>query len=236
MQLLSIAILDISDDDCMKTLHFDTTSHKRINGEWSSVIIRTKDGKKFRMLPLSMAVETRDIISMIVAALKRLYVASRAGSKELWENVSALMAEFVAKNLHIEEQIANTLSSSHIPFHLLYVSHTCEAFDTGNISVLYEVERKIGLRELLISHMPVLKPFLSKGRSVTPAALTAFTKLAINHGHKSSLYQEFDHVLQVTGKSKKFSGFKEQRFAQMRYTAATIIYHLDEFNAILENP
>ena len=71
---------------------------------------------------------------------------------------------------------------------------------------------------------------------MTLAALTAFTKLAINDGHKSSLYQEFDHVLQVTGKSKKFSGFKERRFAQMGYTAAAIIYHLDEFNAILENP
>ena len=59
------------DDDCVTTLHFDTTSHKRINGEWSSVIIRTKDGKKFRMCRLSVAVETRDnITSMIVAALK----------------------------------------------------------------------------------------------------------------------------------------------------------------------
>ena len=143
----------------------------------------------------------------------------------MWEKVSALMTDSVAKNLHIEEQTANTVSSSHIPFHLLCVSHTCEVFDEGNISVLCEVERRIGLRELLISLMPVLKSFLSKGRSVTLAAFTAFTKLAINSGHKSSRYQEFDHVLQVTGKSKKFSGFKERRFAQMDYTAAAIIYH-----------
>ena len=67
----ALAILDMSDDDCVITLHFDTPSRKRINREWSSVIIRTKDGKKFRMHPLSMAVETRDnITSMIVAALK----------------------------------------------------------------------------------------------------------------------------------------------------------------------
>ena len=212
----ALAILDMSDDDCVTTLHSDTTSRKRINGEWSSVIIRTKDGKKFKTCPLSMAVETRDnITSMIVAALKRLSVASGADSKELWKKVSALMTDSVAKNLHIKEQIANTVSSSHIPFHLLYVSHTCEVFDKSYISVLCEIERTIGLRELLISHMPMLKSFLSKSRSVTLAALTAFTKLAINDGHKSSLYQEFDHVLQVTGKSKKFSGFKERRFAQM---------------------
>ena len=234
----ALAMLDMSDDDCVTTLHFDTTSRKRINAEWSSVIIRTKDVKKFRMRPLSMTVETRDnITSMIVAALKRLSVASGADSKELWEKVSALMTDSVAKNLHIEEQIANTLSSSHIAFHLLCVSHTCEIFDKGSILVLCKVERKIGLRELLIiSHMLMLKSFLSKGRSVTLAALTAFTKLAINDGHKSSLYHEFDHARQVTGYSKKFSGFKERRFAQMGYTAAAIICHLDEFNTILENP
>ena len=148
----------MSDDDCVTTLHFDTTSRKRINGEWSSVIIRTKDGEKFRMRPLSMAVETRvNITSMIVAALKRLSVASGADSKELWEKVSALMTDSVAKNLHIKEQIVNTLSSSHIQFLILCVSHTCGVFDKGNISVLCEVERKIGLRELLISHMPMLK-------------------------------------------------------------------------------
>ena len=156
----ALAILDMSDDDCVTTLHFDATSRKRINGEWSSVIIRTKDGKKFRMLLLRMAVETRDnITSLIVAALKRLSVASGADSKELWEKVSTLMTDSVAKNLHTEEQIANTLSSSHISFHLLCASHTCEVFDKGNISVLCEVERKIGLRELLISHMPMLKSF-----------------------------------------------------------------------------
>ena len=109
-----------------------------------------------------MTVETRDnITSMLVAVLKRLSVASGTDSKELWEKVSALMTDSVAKNLHIEEQIANTLGSSHIPFHLLCVSHTCEVFDKGNISVLCEVEGKIGLRELLISHMPMLKSFLS---------------------------------------------------------------------------
>ena len=97
------AILDISDDDRVTTLHFDTASRKRINGEWSSVIMRTKDGKKFRMCPLSMAVETRDNITfMIVAALKRLSVASGADSEDLWEKVSALMTDSVAKNLHIE--------------------------------------------------------------------------------------------------------------------------------------
>ena len=82
--------------------------------------------------------------------------------------------------------------SDHIPFHLLCVSHTCEVFDKGNMFVLCETERKIGLRELLISHIPMLRSFLSKGQSVPLAVLTAFTKLAINDGHKSSLREQFD--------------------------------------------
>ena len=99
-----LAILDISGDDCVATLHFDATSRKRINREWSSVIMRTKDGKKFRIYLLIMAAEIRDnVTSMIVAALKRLSLASGADSKELWEKVSALMTDSVAKNLHIKE-------------------------------------------------------------------------------------------------------------------------------------
>ena len=67
--------------------------------------------------------------------------------------------------------------------------------------MLCEIERKIGLSELLISHIPILRSFLSKGQSVSLAALTALTKLAINDGHKSSLHEQFDQELQVAGKS-----------------------------------
>ena len=74
---------------------------------------------------------------------------------------------------------------SDITFLLLCVSHNCEVFDKANMFVLCEIERKTGLRELLISHIPMLRTFLSKAQSVTFAALTAFIKLAINDGDKS---------------------------------------------------
>ena len=102
--------------------------------------------------------------------------------------------------------------------------------------MLCEIERKIGLSELLISHIPILRSFLSKGQSVSLAALTALTKLAINDGHKSSLHEQFDQELQVAAKSAKFSEFKERRFGLLGYTAAAILYHMDEFKNVLQNP
>ena len=105
-----------------------------------------KDEKKFRMHPLSMAVETRENITFLLAStLKRMSIASGRDSKELWEKILALMMDSVAKYLLIEAQIANTLMSDHTLFHLLCVSHTREVFDEDNVFVLCEIERKIGL-------------------------------------------------------------------------------------------
>ena len=84
------------------------------------------------------------------------------------------LSRSLLKILMIEEQIAKNLMSDHIPFHLLCVSHTCEVFDKGNMFVLCKIERKIGLRELLISYIPVLRSFLSKDQSITFAALTRY--------------------------------------------------------------
>ena len=132
------------------------------------------------------------------------------------------MTKSVANNSLIEEQIENTLSSSHILFHLLCVSHTCEIFLKGIISVLCDTERKMGLAELLISLLPVSKSFLFKYQSVTMAVIKTLTKLATIYGHKSSFYEQFENEQQVTVKSRKYGGFKEQRFTLMGYTTAEL--------------
>ena len=82
----------------------------------------------------------------------------------------------------------------------------------------------------------MLRSFLSKGQSATLAALTAFTKLAINDRHKSSLHEQFDKELQVAAKSKKFSEFKERCFRLLGYTAASVLYHMEKFKNVLQNP
>lgn len=122
--------------------------------------------------------------------------------------------------------------SRHQPMHLLCNSHVCEAFDRGNLSVLKEIESSIGLKDILTSMLPELKSFLF-GKSCTESALLAFTRIAINTGHQSSLYLEFEKIIADNGKSKKFSLFKERRFCLLGYTAAAVLYHLQDFKDLL---
>ena len=144
-----LAILDASDDKLATTLHFDTTSRNSIKGQWPSIIIKINDGKKFTLCSLGMTVEIREnITSLLVITLKQMSIASGTDSKELWVKISALMTHSGVKNLLIEEHIANTLMSDHIPFHLLCVSHTCDVFSKGKMLVLCEIQQKIGLIEL----------------------------------------------------------------------------------------
>ena len=82
------------------------------------------DGKKFRMYSLSMAVEIRENITLLVVnTLKQISIVSWKDSKELWENISALMMNSDVTNLLIEKQIAKTLMSDYITFLLLCFTH-----------------------------------------------------------------------------------------------------------------
>ena len=60
------------------------------------------------------------------------------------------MTDSVTKNLKVEEGVAETLNSRHIPYHILCKSHACERKDSGNLSLLSKIEGQIGLRELII--------------------------------------------------------------------------------------
>ena len=106
-------------------------------------------------------------------------------------------------------------------------------FDQGNINVLTEIEKMLGLQEKILTHMPSLKPFLSKG--IAQAAINAFSKLVANDGHKSSLHEEVEEELQKANRPKRFSMFKERRFALLGYTAAAQIHHFQDFMNTLTN-
>ena len=99
--------------------------------------------------PLFFAYEDREqIISLIIETLNRLCVAaneSNVTAVELWERVDALMTDAVSKNLKIGEGVAAKLGSNHVPFHLLCKSHTCERFDSDNLTTLATIEAKISL-------------------------------------------------------------------------------------------
>ena len=91
------------DGDCKITLHYDTTTRSRLEGEWPSLILNilSEDPAKCRFIPLRalfFAFEDRQqIIKLVVETLQRLAVASgnRATPKELWEKIDAFMSDAV---------------------------------------------------------------------------------------------------------------------------------------------
>ena len=85
----------------------------------------------------------KNIVALFVATLGSLALAANADRQLLWENISALMTDSVAKNLEIENLIAASLISQHIPLHMLFISHTSEVLDQGNINVLTEIEKNV---------------------------------------------------------------------------------------------
>ena len=228
----ALALLDTTPSDVV-TFHYDTTTRKRLNGEWPSLVIQTSSGKKFRLRSLNMAVEDRrNIVNLFLASLNRLSLTVGCNKSLIWEKLTAVMTDSVQKNLQIEQLIAASLSSNHVPLHLLCVSHTCEAFDAGNLLVLKDIEEKADLKGKVCQRKPSLRSFLSKG--VVVAAINAFCKLVSNDGHKSSIHEEFDDLLSKRNKTKKFSLYKERRFALLGYSAAALIHHFDDLKATLD--
>ena len=87
----ALALLDTLPSDAV-TLHYDTTTRKRLNGEWPSIVLKTSSGKMFRLRSLNNAVEDRkNIVSLLIASLSRLALAGSTNKNDLWEKIIALM-------------------------------------------------------------------------------------------------------------------------------------------------
>ena len=155
------------DEKTKITLHYDTTSRSRIDGEWPALILNfiSPDPSKKQMInlrPLFFAFENREqIVKLIVETLKRLALTLESvTAKDLWERIDSIMTDAVTKNLNIEKTIAEELNSDYVPYHLLCKSHTCEKFDACNVQTLGDLEAKIKLREQIESREPPLKSYL----------------------------------------------------------------------------
>ena len=104
------------------------------------------NGKKFRLSNLNMAAEDlKNIVNLFLTCLGRLALTVNCSKEKLWKKI-ALITDSVAKNLWIEGLIAVSFSSKHIPLHVLCISHTCEAFDCGNLLVVKHMEEKSDLK------------------------------------------------------------------------------------------
>lgn len=235
----------ISKKPCTKaTLHFDTTTRSRIDGDWPSLILNFKDDdpRECRMIPLRplfFAYEDRSqIISLIVETLKRLSVAANklnVTEIDLWTQIDAIMTDAVRKNMKIGEGVAEILTSNHIPIHLLCKSHTCERLDNDNLTTLAVIESQIGLRDLILKREPMLKSFLRNTKSVVQAAMEALLKLVSveGDGKTTSLGPLFNLKLEEAGVHKSFSLYKEKRFTRLGYQAGAIYDCIPFFKQVL---
>ena len=201
------------------TLHFDTTSRSRVDGEWPSLLLNFKgddpsDCKMLRLRALFFAHEDRDqIAKLIIETLKRLSVAcgSQFSPKEFWEMIDAFMTDAVTKNLEVEKTVAERLESDHIPYHLLCKAHTCEKFDETCMATLVVIEEKLNIKELILEKQPRLRSFLNQRRCVALCAMDALLKLVSNEssGNPYSLSKEFDLALEEAGMRKSFRLYTE---------------------------
>ena len=124
--------------------------------------------------------------------------------KELWKKSTIIMTDNVEKNLHIENDIAAALDSSHIPLHLLCKAHTVEELDGSYINVLANLESSLKFREALESINPGVKSFLRGEKLVVLHAIKSILNFASQDKSSSSTNQEklLDYVLQRENKVK----------------------------------
>lgn len=156
-----------------------------------------------------MAKETRNNITQyFVEQLKRLSVAANTSCVGIWNRITAVMTDSVAKNLKIVPLIMEELLSMEPskdifiaePYHLLCLIHTLECFDRKMLEQVKKIEDKLGLREQFVSKMPELKSFLSnKNKAIAESALEALCSLTYNSGKKSALWQEFLNECEASG-------------------------------------
>ena len=223
------------------TLHFDTTSRSKIDGDWPSLIFIFSDKRRFNLRPLFFAYEDRaQIVRLIVETYSRLSATitnefSSATPRNLWEKTTALMTDSVEKNLKISEGTAEKLNSEHIPLHLLCKSHPVEGFDRSNLAVLAEIEKGVDFRATLESINPAVRSFL-RGKSIVECAISSILSLVSHEKSASSTNQAdlFDHILERENVVKHMAMYYERRFTKLGYSAASILEALPYLRMLLD--
>ena len=227
------------------SLHYDSTTRSRIEGEWPALILNflDDDSTKCKMIPLRalfFAYEDREqITKLVLETLNRLSAATgnKFSPRALWENIYAFMTDSATKNLEVEYAVAKSLESSHIPLHILCKSHVCEVLDKSCLEALIEVECTIKFAELVTKRQPQLKSFVRQSKCVALAALKAMLSLVSHEksAKPTSLAEEFDLQLEKDGISKSMSLYKERRFTKLGYSAGSVFDCIEQYKKILND-
>ena len=223
------------------TLHFDTTSRSKIDGDWPALILIFSDKRRFPLRPLFFAYEDRvQIIRLIVETFQRLTATISAeehpvSAKMLWEKTTALMTDSVSKNLNIGEGVAECLLSTYVPYHLLCKAHPVEAFDRSNLAVLASIEKEVAFRQKLEMMNPAVKSFLRGKTSVVEAAMSSILSLVSHDKSANSTNQAdlFDFILQRENQVNHIAMYYERRFTKLGYSAASILQALQYLRMLL---
>lgn len=225
-----------SDEEEVITLLYDTTTRDSIDGEWMAFLVKFgSDQTTHRLRPLMLAYEDRaNIVKLFIEQMKRLAIAGETTEKIIWEKITAIMTDSVAKNLSIAVEIAKLLKSEHVPFQLLCSAHFCENIDRKCLETIAEGEEKIHLKQEIMTKMPALSAFLRANKTVVEIAIEACTKLVMNTGHKTSLYKQFLDVCDQNDKNKKIGLYKQRRFTKLGFCAGAIVHHVTEFQTLLK--
>ena len=240
---LAIALVKCIQRGLKSCIHYDTTQRSGIPGDFVSLVMSFSNLESFRFMPLYFAYEDREnIIRYFVESYQRLSICSTevqghpVSAASLWEKTDAIMTDAVAKNLKIEDGIAQQLGSDHIPKHLLCKSHTVEALDDSNIKVLAEIEQSCKFRQNLEAMFPAIKRFTRGSLSVVVTGIITILNW-ISH-HKSALPTNvadlFDKVCEEEGRTRTFNLYQQRRFAKLGYLAGAILDAMDLLVILLD--
>ena len=224
------------------TLHYETTSRCKIDGNWPRIVFSFSNNRRFVLHPLFYAFEDRaQIVKLLVETYEHLALLvdsnqRSATAKDLWEKTSIIMTDSVEKNLHIEKGIAKELKSNHVPYHFLCKAHTVEALDRSNITVLANLEHVLKFREALESMNSGVKSFLCEEKAVALCAIKCVFSFVSHDKSAASTNQAelFDYILHSEGKIKHLSLYQEHRFTKLGYSCTSILDPLPYIQMVLK--
>ena len=137
----------------------------------------------------------------------------------------------VAHNFNVENIVAATLDTDHIPDHLFCNVHPSLMFNRVITQMWSDIENAIGRDKIYSSF---LVNATSNSSTVTEQALDCITRL-VGHAfdHKSwNKAKEFD--AHIAPKTNKMLRLQEERFNRLTIACAIVLYHLYDVESFLE--
>ena len=188
---------------------------------------------KYRALPsMSIASESRsNLAALKVAVLDILEAASGVKSKYLFEKIDFVITDQTAHNFNVDEIVAESLQSEHIPVHLFCNVHPSLMFNRVITKQWVEIENTLG-RDKIYSNL--LCNATTSSTSVTEQALDCLTRLITHDFDQKPWNKSNEFDLHIAPRQNKSVSLKDERFNRLTLTCAISLYHVDEVASFLQ--